>query len=116
MTDSKSFSFTIPIKEKQSSKNLDAKLEAFVAKADYVPERKQSVKYSWEDPSFKDDKKRTFNLKLTPEQLAKLAYISARETADKGWTVSMQQICHEIMIPAIEKRIQKIIEEDEKGN
>lgn len=66
-----------------------------------VPEA-APASYPWEAPGVREDVAKVFNLRLPEPYLLKLKYI-ATHTPD-----SMQQFCLNLLLPAIDDRIEKL--------
>lgn len=71
-----------------------------------VDDNNPSQIYPWQDDAVRKDVTRLFNLRLTEPDWLKLKYIS-----DQTQT-SMHAICLDVLIPAIHRRLKKIIPEE----
>lgn len=84
--------------------NLESFIEgaATHTKPEVPPEHHEP--YPWEDPRVREDVIKMFNLRLPEPYLLKLKYI-AEHTPD-----SMQTFCQKVLLPAIDKKIEEILE------
>ena len=57
----------------------------------------------WEDPQVRDDILKVYNLRLPEPYLLKLKYIAAHTPG------SMQQFCIDVLLPAIDKKVRKLV-------
>ena len=64
----------------------------------------QGERYPWEAPEVRQDVNKVFNLRLPEPYLLKLKYI-AEHTPD-----SMQQFCLDVLLPAIDAKIEELTE------
>lgn len=62
----------------------------------------ESGPYPWEAPGVREDITKVFNLRLTEPYFLKLKYIAEQSP------VSMQKFCLEILLPAIDAKIEEL--------
>ena len=99
---------------KNSIKSQEEKLSSFIKEAEYSDssgalnvlkeDKKEDIVRPWENPAIRRDIKKVFNLRLNEEDFIKIDYLS-RKTG-----ISKHKICVDILIPEINKKLQKITE------
>lgn len=111
------------IKVKPPIKTLNkikSDVEKPLLKKDFVQEAKNHIplnrigdienrhqEFPWENPLVRDDVTKLFNLRLSEPDWLKLKYI-----ADKT-NQSMHTLCLDILIPFIQKKLKKILEDNQ---
>ena len=68
-----------------------------------LAEMSAAVEFPWEAPSVREDVTKLYNLRLPEAYLLKLRYI-AKHTPD-----SMQKFCLNVLLPAIDKKVEELI-------
>ncbi len=89
-------------KLKRKPKSSDD-VESFIAEAEInTQSSNEIIPFPWQEPRVRDDVLKVYNLRLPEPYLLKLKYIAEHSPE------SMQQFCLNILLPAIDKKIEDL--------